>query len=119
MKEIEPDRLTMDRIDERLITSCLQKLFSGREEGLIEAVRANSEAVTIKRGQVLFKQGAEGHEMYLLVRGRLRMTVKGPTGELLLNAEIPRFQTIGEIALFTEHDRTATCLLYTSPSPRD
>ena len=100
----------MDRIDERLITSCLQKLFSGREEGLIEAVRANSEAVTIKRGQVLFKQGAEGHEMYLLVRGRLRMTVKGPTGELLLNAEIPRFQTIGEIALFTEHDRTATVI---------
>jgi len=48
--------------------------------------------------------------MFLLVRGRLRMTVRNDDGELLLAAEIPRFQTIGEVALFTEHDRTATVI---------
>lgn len=100
----------MDRIDDRLVGVCLQQLFSESEDGLIDAVRSESETVTIKRGQVLFKQGVEGDEMYLLVRGRLRMTVRGADGELLLTAEIPRFQTIGEIALFTEHDRTASVL---------
>jgi len=104
------DKLTMAKIDERLITACLQQLFSDSKNGLIDAVRSNSEAVSIKRGQLLFRQGVEGDEMYLLVRGRLRMTVRGTDGEVLLTAEIPRFQTIGEIALFTEHDRTATVL---------
>lgn len=108
MTESQHDQLTMAKIDERLITACLQQFFSGKDNGLIDAVRANSEAVSVKRGQLLFKQGVTGDEMYLLVRGRLRMTVRGMNGDVLLTAEIPRFQTIGEIALFTEHDRTAT-----------
>jgi predicted acylesterase/phospholipase RssA/CRP-like cAMP-binding protein len=95
-------------IDERLISACLQQLFSDTMPGLIEAVRQNSKPVFIRRGQVLFRQGVAGDEMYLVVRGRLRMTVRSAEGEQLLSAEVPRFQTIGEIALYTKHDRTAT-----------
>jgi len=49
MTNSEHERLTMAQIDDRLITACLKKLFADSEDGLIEAVRSNSEAITIKR----------------------------------------------------------------------
>jgi predicted acylesterase/phospholipase RssA/CRP-like cAMP-binding protein len=110
MTQTKRDAQSTARINDRLISACLQQLFTDGDPALIEAVRANADVVSIRRGELLFKQGAEGHELYLLVRGRLRMTVKADDGEVLVSAEVPRFQTIGEIALFTEHDRTATVM---------
>jgi len=112
MTQTKRDAQSTARINDRLISACLQQLFTDGDPALIEAVRANADVVSIRRGELLFKQGAEGHELYLLVRGRLRMTVKADDGEVLVSAEVPRFQTIGEIALFTEHDRMSTLIIF-------
>lgn len=59
-------------------------------------------------GQPLMTQGEPGDAMYVLVSGRLRVTITDAEGRERTVREITRGQVVGEMSLFTDDPRSAT-----------
>ncbi|MCZ8341971.1 MAG: patatin-like phospholipase family protein [Leptospira sp.] len=59
-------------------------------------------------GQILFKQGDEGNDLYILSAGKLRYEKFGNDGSLRDMGEFKRLDLIGELSLFTGEKRSAT-----------
>ncbi len=59
-------------------------------------------------GQILFKQGDEGNDLYILSAGKLRYEKFGKDGSLRDAGEFKRLELIGELSLFTGERRSAT-----------
>lgn len=62
----------------------------------------------LQAGEVLFRQGEAGDDLFLVVSGRLRATRIGGAGEVLAVGEIMRGQSVGEMALLTGEARDAS-----------
>jgi len=69
-------------------------------------------------GDLIFEKGEVGHEMYVLLKGRVEIIDEGPEGERTL-AVLGPGETFGEMALFEHKARSAkavamdTCVLLT------
>lgn len=59
-------------------------------------------------GQPLMTQGEPGDAMYVLVSGRLRVSITDDVGHERTVREITRGQVVGEMSLFTDEPRSAT-----------
>ena len=59
-------------------------------------------------GQPLMTQGERGDAMFVLVSGRLRVSITGDDGCERVVREITRGQVVGEMSLFTDEPRSAT-----------
>ena len=68
----------------------------------------DSETVSLKRGEVLFRQGDPGDSLYIVRRGRLRAIYdwQGPDEHVF--GEIARGEPVGEVALFSRGNRSAS-----------
>jgi predicted acylesterase/phospholipase RssA/CRP-like cAMP-binding protein len=53
-------------------------------------------------GQVLFRQGEPGDTMYIVIQGRLRLTVTDPDGRERILGELGAGECVGEFALLAE-----------------
>ncbi len=65
--------------------------------------------VVLETGEVLFRQGDAGNELYLVRSGRVLISLSPPDGELI---EIRRFEAgafFGEMAIFEDRERSADC----------
>lgn len=101
----------MSQINQQLVVDCLQQLSGAKPaDALTEAVVHCARLTHLKRGAVLFEQGDAGDELYMVMRGRLRVMRTDGDGEPRQVNEVGRFEAIGEIALVTRHSRTATVL---------
>jgi CRP/FNR family cyclic AMP-dependent transcriptional regulator len=60
----------------------------------------------IRMGDVIFDTGEVGHEMYVLLRGRVEIIDYSPEGEKTL-AVLGPGETFGEMALFDQSERSA------------
>ncbi len=80
-------------------------LFSGLSETERAALAARLTLRTLRRGDVLMKQGDEADALYVLVSGRLAVTLEGRRDPI---SEIGAGQPVGEIAFLTGGHRTAT-----------
>ncbi len=69
----------------------------------------NSELVVerIQGGQTLFEQGDAGDCLYVIVFGRLRVSIRGDDGERVVR-EMGRGELVGEMAILTGEPRSAT-----------
>jgi NTE family protein len=65
------------------------------------------EPVHMPAGEVVFRQGDPGDGLYLVVSGRLRVTVAAEGGERMLH-DLGRGAVVGEIALLTDRPRSAS-----------
>ena len=83
-------------------------LFAALDSQARAAVESEAEWVSLESGDVLFREGDAGDALFVLITGRLRVTVKGPDGADVLVAEIGRGEPIGEMALLTGDRRSAT-----------
>jgi CRP-like cAMP-binding protein len=64
----------------------------------------------VPAGTVLFREGAPGDALYIILRGAVRITKVIPgTGEEVL-AVLPAGSTCGEMALIDEYPRSATAV---------
>ncbi len=82
-------------------------LFSRIEPAKLKLLAFTSEHMTFKKGQVLMRQGEVGNEAYVLMDGRVAVTVDTPQGEIVV-AELGDNELIGEIAILCDVPRTAS-----------
>ncbi len=86
----------------------LVSLFGAFSPESYREIGENLEVVHLKGGERLFSQGEPGDSMYMVMGGRLRVIGRSDgDGERILG-EIPRGESVGEMALITGEPRTAT-----------
>ncbi len=80
-------------------------IFSDLDASEREAMAAELETRTLKRGDVLVRQGDAANALYIVLTGRFAVTIEGRREPI---TEIGPDQPIGEIAFLTGGTRTAT-----------
>ena len=83
-------------------------MFAGLDAEARAAVEAETQWTELRSGDTLFREGDAADALYVLVSGRLRVLVKGESGQDSLVAEIGRGEAVGEMALLTGGPRSAT-----------
>ena len=83
-------------------------LFRDLPDDLLEAIAAESSEVRIVKSEILCHAGDPAESMYVIVTGRLNITVEAEDGHVIQLSELSDNDNIGEIALFTGYQRTAT-----------
>jgi predicted acylesterase/phospholipase RssA/CRP-like cAMP-binding protein len=79
----------------------LSKLFGPLDDDLLSNLLERLAWRQLKSGEVLFRQGDPGDEMFVVVQGRLRFRSEGDGGTRELG-EVGAGESIGEFALFSE-----------------
>ena len=72
----------------------------------LNAFQNRTEWVHLKRGDVLFSEGDHQREMYIVVKGRLR--VLSPDDKQTSIGEVRAGETVGELSLLSDEPHTAT-----------
>jgi predicted acylesterase/phospholipase RssA/CRP-like cAMP-binding protein len=84
-------------------------VFGPLEGGVLEALLAEAEWVSLRRGERLFREGDPGDSLYFLVGGRLEVRVaRGGAEPGRLVNEVAAGAAVGEMALVTGEARTAS-----------
>lgn len=92
-------------IDTSLITSA--DLFSGLEPDSLGPIAAASEHRDLRRGDVLFLEGDESHDLYIVTNGRIAISNRSPDGRESVVALMEPGDLFGEMPLFDNHGRSA------------
>ncbi len=82
-------------------------LFASLDETTRLELAGQLEPVHVAAGEVIFRQGDAGAGLFLVVSGRLRVTVAAEGAERMLY-DLGRGAIVGEIALLTDRPRAAT-----------
>ena len=83
-------------------------LLSPASEALSAVFRETARVVTLETRQVLFNQGDVGESLYIVLSGRLEISVVSEDGRRLTLNTVGAGQIVGEIAIFDGGPRTAT-----------
>ena len=83
------------------------RLFTGLEAQVQAAIASEMRPVSFTAGQVLFSRGDEGRELYLVVNGRVRLSVLTQEGRELSFTHATAGDIFGEIAMLDGGVRTA------------
>jgi len=75
---------------------------------MLNTIESVIEWVHLPLGQALFYQGDGGDDFFLLISGRLAVSVRDKTGTARKVAEMRRGTIVGEMAMFTGEKRTAS-----------
>jgi NTE family protein/lysophospholipid hydrolase len=114
LTEADPDALVplADLIHRRLrryrLYDMLPRLFGALDEQVVSDIERSIEWQRLGGGEVLFRQGDPGDSLYVVMSGRLRAVVQGPDGSPRAVGDVTRGESVGEMALFTGEDRSAT-----------
>jgi CRP-like cAMP-binding protein len=76
-------------------------------EALIE-IAGRLEPVAYEAGETLFYEGDEGDALYIIEKGRVKITTRDASGKELVLNEIGAGETVGELALIDRAPRSAT-----------
>jgi CRP-like cAMP-binding protein len=85
-------------------------LFAATPGGVLAAVAAEAEEVTLDAGEVLIEAGAEEDSLYAILTGRVEVLVNGR-----VLVEAGPGSTVGELAVLVPEARSAT-VVTTAPS---
>ena len=105
MAEIIRQRLRRDQL-----VAMLPNLCGPVDTAILKDLELETEWLSLSQGAALFRQGEPGDSFFLLISGRLQAVVFDARGQPRIVGEIRRGETVGEIAMFTGEDRTATVL---------
>lgn len=92
-------------VDTSLIASA--DLFSGLDEDAITPIAAASEQRQLRRGDVLFLEGDEPHDLYIVVSGRIAISNRSPDGRESVVALMEPGDLFGEMPVFDQQNRSA------------
>ena len=81
--------------------------FAALDEATRLELAGQLEPVAVASGQVIFRQGDAGDGLYLVVSGRLRVSVAADGPDRMLY-DVGRGAIVGEMALLTDRPRAAT-----------
>jgi predicted acylesterase/phospholipase RssA/CRP-like cAMP-binding protein len=96
--------LSQDKRAELLATP----LFANLNPGATEQLLAELQFVNLPGGALLFHAGDAGDSMYVVLSGRLRVSVDGADAKGEVLRELSRGDSVGELALLTGEARSAT-----------
>ncbi|HAU1477756.1 FAD-dependent oxidoreductase [Legionella pneumophila] len=65
--------------------------------------------VCLSKGEILFKQGDAGHSCFILIQGKINLYYEHTEGFTSMVAELEAGSVFGQMALFLENKRMATC----------
>ena len=93
---------------EKLTTLASMPLFQHLEKAALADLWENLEWLSLPGGKILFRAGDDGDSMYIVLSGRLRVTVERSDGSTEVVREVARGESVGELALLTGEARSAT-----------
>jgi len=103
MREVDAQPATTD-----LVAHITSTLFGALDEPTLRALETELESVHLAEGEILCRQGEAGDSMYVLVHGRLSVTIQHPDGSRVVVGELGPGDCVGEMALLTGQARAAT-----------
>ncbi|MCG9875176.1 MAG: patatin-like phospholipase family protein [Leptospiraceae bacterium] len=86
----------------------LGDIFKKLPNKLIREILTHSNREFLPSGQILFKQGDPGEDLFIVTVGRLRYEIHSIEGDLLDSGEFQRSDILGELSIFTREPRSAT-----------
>jgi len=101
-------RRIVPRLRRSQMIQALIALFGELDEGALADLEKELEWVRLRGGEILFREGDHGNDVYIVVNGRLRATVTEGEGRTRVLEEVGRGAAIGELALLTGESRAAT-----------
>ena len=87
----------------------LRPLLPKASPQALDIILRSATIVALRGEQPLFRQGETGDALYVLMSGRLRLRIEGPTGPQAL-PDVRPGQPIGEFAVLTGRPRSATVI---------
>ncbi|HUI72659.1 MAG TPA: diguanylate cyclase, partial [Spirochaetia bacterium] len=84
-------------------------VFSLLSHDDVERVTRHLSSVELAEGQTLFREGETGKEMYILAEGKVAITIRLPDGAEQQIAEVSPGDFFGEMSIFDNAPRSATC----------
>lgn len=89
--------------------TALRGVFGPLDDALLAEISSRLEVIDIAGGSALFREGDAGDSLYILLRGRLNVSIRDPeTGAEKLLGETAPGEAIGEIGLLTNETRSAS-----------
>lgn len=82
-------------------------IFAKIQPAMQKLLCFSAERLTFSAGQVMFKAGDMGDAAYVIIEGKVEISVPTPSGPIVVNT-VGRNDIIGEIAIFGDVPRTAT-----------
>jgi CRP-like cAMP-binding protein len=84
-------------------------IFAKIQPAMQKLLCFSAERLTYAPAQVIFKAGDMGDAAYIVIDGKVEITVPSPAGAIVVNT-LGRNDIIGEIAIFGDVPRTATAI---------
>lgn len=85
-------------------------LFDSIEPNLLRAIAAEFDWFSLPGGQLLFRQGDTDDSLYVVLSGRLGAFLHNDEGKEVLIRQMPKGETVGEMAVLSGEPRSATVL---------
>lgn len=85
------------------------EIFTDLSEEEFSTVYSIMEGREYREGDVLFYQNDDGNELFIVETGRIAIEVQLPDGKKLEISEIPAGSFLGEMSIFEDAPRSATC----------
>jgi CRP/FNR family transcriptional regulator, cyclic AMP receptor protein len=82
-------------------------LFANIDTSRLKLLAFTSERLTFENGAVLFREGDRGDSAYLILTGKVDISVGSPNGEVVV-ASVGANNIVGEMSLLCEIPRSAT-----------
>jgi CRP/FNR family transcriptional regulator, cyclic AMP receptor protein len=82
-------------------------LFSNIDTSRLKLLAFTSERLTFENGAILFREGDRGDSAYLILAGKVDISVGSPNGDVLV-ASVGANNIVGEMSLLCEIPRSAT-----------
>lgn len=84
-------------------------VFHGLNKAEIKTITDMGAIRTVEGGKLLFRKGDIGHEMYIMLTGKIQIIDEYETHKKVL-AELGTGELFGEMAMFGQHARSAHAL---------
>jgi predicted acylesterase/phospholipase RssA/CRP-like cAMP-binding protein len=101
-------RAVTHRIQEVQLAKVLTELFGRLDAETVSWLREELEWIHLGHGEALFRSGDSSDGMYVLVSGRLRVTVTRPQDGQQVVGEVSPGEPVGELGLLSGEPRSAT-----------
>jgi CRP-like cAMP-binding protein len=86
-------------------------LFVGLSEEQLKKIGERGERRNFAQGDIVFEEGSAGHEFYIVLEGRIEITVKmSRESEQAPVHVVEPGAVFGEFALVSDHERSATAV---------
>ncbi len=91
-------------------------LFSGLDDEAASALENSMTPLSLKRGEILFNEGDDGNQLYVVTDGKIKLGRTSPDGRENLLAILGPAQMFGELSFFDPGPRSATATAVTDVS---